>query len=277
MQKGHTVPERVVVSVKRRAVCLAAVLLLCVLLPVRAAASAESSDPDAGVPEVTVSSNSQETLGTVGFAQANTRRIAVGKSTVLYLTIKDMGFDFSTTFESSDETIATVTMLDDRAVKVVGLKSGTVTITAKVDSRSKGLKISRYVLEIGDGGSDTASQGGAVTESGDSQENGGVGIVTDFGEDNDLDLYASTTDPQLLKFAQQRRSGNATSLLLGLIGWSVIIIAGVYVFSVLIRSRAPKMNVSPGSRKRYSAGGSSSLHAGNRLLPSKYYRNLKKY
>lgn len=241
--------------------------------------SSVSSDPDADVSEVTVSSNTQETLGTVSFAQANTKRIAAGKSTVLYLTIKDMGYNFATTFESSDTSVATVTMMDNRAVKVVGLKSGTVTITATVDSNSKGIKIAKYVLEIGEGTgtgigvvSETPKNSNTVSE----QEGVNGGIITDFN-DNDLDLFSSANDTALIQYAQQQRTGNATSLLIGLIGWAMIIMGGVYIFSVVIRSQTPKMNVSPGTRKRYSTGGSSSLRSGSRLLPNKYYRNLKKY
>ena len=230
------------------------------------------SDPDANVSEVTVSSNPQETLGTVGFSESNTKRITVGKSTVLYLTIKDMGYNFQTTFETSDATIATVKKIDNRAVKVVGLKSGTVTITATVP-KSKTVTISaRYVLEVGEG--DAVSSQTAVDEV--SSVEGG-GIINDASDNTDLDLYSSTTDPMLLEYAKSRRSSNAATLLLGLIGWGLIIIAVGYVFSVVIRSRTPKLNVSPGSRRRYSAGSSGSLRSGSRLLPNKYYRNLKKY
>ena len=104
-----------------------------------------SSDPDANVSEVTVSSNPQEPLGTIGFSESNTKRITVGKSTVLYLTIKDMGYNYQTTFETSDATIASVKKIDNRAVKVVGLKSGTVTITATIPksiSKTKTVTIS---------------------------------------------------------------------------------------------------------------------------------------
>ena len=244
-----------------------------------AVSSSVSSDPDADVSEITVSSNPQETLGTVSFAQANTKRIAAGKSTVLYLTIKDMGYNFATTFESSDTSVATVTMMDNRAVKVVGLKSGTVTITATVDSNSKGIKIAKYVLEIGEGtgtGIDVVSETPQSNSTASEQEGGNGGIITDFN-DNDLDLFSSANDTALIQYAQQKRSGNATSLLIGLIGWAMIIMGGIYIFSVVIRSQTPKMNVSPGTRKRYSTGGSSSLRSGSRLLPNKYYRNLKKY
>lgn len=230
-----------------------------------------TADPDADVPLVTVPSNSQETLGTVGFAQSNTKRISVGKSTVLYLTIKDMGYSYATTFESSDETIATVTLIDNRAAKVVGLKSGVVTITATVDS-TKGIKVAEYELTIGeaDGSSDV------TTEEEPENDTNNVGIITDY-DDTDLDLFSSTEDPMLAAYAKERNSNNATSILLGLIGWVLIIMSIVYVFSVIIRSRTPKMNVSPGSRRRYSAGSSGSLRSGNRLLPNKYYRNMKKY
>ena len=234
--------------------------------------SNSSSDPDASVPEVTVSSNPQETLGTVGFSEANTKRITVGKSTVLYLTIKDMGYKFNTTFESSDPEIATVKKLDNRAVKVVGLKSGTVIITATVP-KSKTVTISaKYELEIGEG--DVSSSGTPADNT--SSVNGG-GIVNDVSDNTDLDLYSSTADPMLLEYAKARRSTNAATLLLGIIGWGLILLAVGYVFSVVIRSRTPKLNVSPGSRKRYSARTSGSLRSGNRLLPNKDYRNLKKY
>ena len=234
--------------------------------------SNSSSDPDASVPEVTVSSNPQETLGTVGFSEANTKRITVGKSTVLYLTIKDMGYKFNTTFESSDPEIATVKKIDNRAVKVVGLKSGTVIITATVP-KSKTVTISaKYELEIGEG--DVSSSGTSADNT--SSVNGG-GIVNDVSDNTDLDLYSSTADPMLLEYAKARRSTNAATLLLGIIGWGLILLAVGYVFSVVIRSRTPKLNVSPGSRKRYSARTSGSLRSGNRLLPNKYYRNLKKY
>ncbi|MBQ1396922.1 MAG: hypothetical protein IIY89_00340 [Clostridia bacterium] len=234
--------------------------------------SNSSSDPDASVPEVTVSSNPQETLGTVGFSEANTKRITVGKSTVLYLTIKDMGYKFNTTFESSDPEIATVKKIDNRAVKVVGLKSGTVIITATVP-KSKTVTISaKYELEIGEG--DVSSSG--IPADNTSSVNGG-GIVNDVSDNTDLDLYSSTADPMLLEYAKARRSTNAATLLLGIIGWGLILLAVGYVFSVVIRSRTPKLNVSPGSRKRYSARTSGSLRSGNRLLPNKYYRNLKKY
>ena len=81
----------------------------------------------------------------------------------------------------------------------------------------------------------------------------------------------------LMEYAKNRRSGNAATLLLGIIGWGLVLFAVGYIFSVVIRSRTPKLNVSPGSRKRYSAGGSGTIRSGSRLLPDKYYRNLKKY
>ena len=230
-----------------------------------------SSDPDANVSEVTVSSSPQETLGTVGFSESNTKRITVGKSTVLYLSIRDMGYDYRTQFETSDKTIATVQKIDNRAVKVVGLKSGTVTITATIPKSETVTLSAKYVLEVGER-EDAASEGQTETAS----QNVG-GIVDDASDNTDLDLYSSTADPMLLEYAKSRRNGSAASLLLGLIGWGMILFAVIYVFSVIIRSRTPKLNVSPGSRRRYSAGSSGSLRSGGRLLPNKYYRNLKKY
>ena len=234
--------------------------------------SANTSDPDADVSEVIVSSNPQQTLGTVGFSESNTKRITVGKSTVLYLSIRDMGYDYHTQFETSDKTIATVQKIDNRAVKVVGLKSGTVTITATVPKSETVTISAKYVLEIGER-EETASDAPVDNVS---SVNGG-GIVDDVSDNTDLDLYSSTADPMLLEYARNRRSSNAASLLLGLIGWGLLLFAVGYVFSVIIRSRTPKLNVSPGSRRRYSAGGSGSMRSESRLLPNKYYRNLKKY
>lgn len=233
--------------------------------------SLSSSDPDANVSEVTVSSNSQETLGTVIFSDANTKRITVGKSTVLYLQIKDMGYIFDTQFESSDTAIATVKKIDNRAVKVVGLKSGTVTITASIRKSETVSLSAKYVLQIDEG--DAASQSPADNTSSIT----GGGIIDDTSDNTDLDLYSSTADPMLLEYAKNQRSNNAATLLLGIIGWGLVLLAVGYVFSVVIRSRTPKLNVSPGSRKRYSASGSGRIRNGSRLLPDKYYRNLKKY
>ena len=231
-----------------------------------------SSDPDANVSEVTVSSNPQQTLGTVGFSDSNTKRITVGKSTVLYLSIRDMGYDYHTQFETSDKTIATVQKIDNRAVKVVGLTTGPVTLTATVPKSETVTIAAKYVLEVGER-EETSSDG--QTEKVSSVN--GAGIVDDVSDNTDLDLYSSTADPMLLEYARNRRSSSAASLLLGLIGWGLILFAVGYVFSVIIRSRTPKLNVSPGSRRRYSAGGSGSMRSENRLLPNKYYRNLKKY
>lgn len=267
---------------------MASVILLCASVlgsPVSAYASSDtssavssqtsptvSSQSDDDVPETTVSSNPQETLGTVGFAEANTKRIAVGKSTTLYLTVKDMGYNYGTTFTTSDKSIATVEQINNDAVKVVGIKNGTVTITATVSPRGdKGDKVAKYVLVVGDG---DAMEGVESNTASETDENVG-GIITDY-DDTDLDLFSSTTDPMLIEYANARANTNATSLLLGLIAWIFIISAVVYVFSVVIGLRTPKMNVSPGTRRRYSTGGSSP-RAGNRLLSDRYYRNVKKY
>ncbi|MBQ1413651.1 MAG: hypothetical protein IIY93_10725 [Clostridia bacterium] len=233
--------------------------------------SSISPPSDDSVPEDIVSSNPQETLGTAGFSDANTKRIAVGKSTTLYLTVKDMGYRFSTTFDSSDKSIATVTQVDNRAVKVVGLKSGVVTITATVEANNKETKVAKYTLVVGDGE--------LTSEPAESEpvSDGGAGIVTGYENDNDLDLFSSTDDPMLIAYAKSRTNANASSLLIGLIAWIFIISAVVYIFSVIISLRTPKLNVSPGSRRRYSTGGSDSLRSRNRLLPDKYYRGLKKY
>ena len=267
---------------KRRAAVLLLTVGLALATPCAVAfassdtssAAVSSRSDDSRVPEVTVSSNPQETLGTVGFSESNTKRISVGASTRLYLTIKDMGYNFSTTFSSSDPTIATVEMVDTRAVKVVGLKNGTITITATVDSATKGVKVARYTLVIGDETTPVPSQDTPVVS--DNTGEGG-GIITDDDNNIDLDLYSSTEDPMLIRYAESRSKTHATSLLLGLIAWIFIISGVVYIFSVVISLHTPKLNVSPGTRRRYSTGGSDSLRSGRRLLPDKYYRNLKKY
>lgn len=230
-----------------------------------------ASKNDDDVPEVTVSSNAQETLGTVGFSDHNAKSIAVGSATTLYLTIKDMGYNFSTAFESSDTSVATVKYVDPRAVRVVGLKNGTVTITATVDS-TKGVKRAKYVLVVGD---DVSSA--AQTVESDTQSDSQGGIIEEYENNNDLDLFSSTADPMLTEYANARTKTNATSLLLGLIAWIFIISGAVYIFSVVISLHTPKLDSSPGGRRRYSMGGSGSLRSGNRLLPDKYYRRLKEY
>ena len=110
-------------------------------------------------------------------------------------------------------------------MKVVGLKSGTVTITATVP-KSKTVTISaKYVLEIGEGDAVSSDAGADNTSS----VNGG-GIMNDASDNTDLDLYSSTTDPMLQEYAKQRRNSNAATLLLGIIGWGLVLIAVGYIF-----------------------------------------------
>ena len=170
-------------------------------------------------------------------------------------------------WSTSNQSVATV----NNGTVTAGA-AGTVTITATVP-KSKTVTISaKYVLEIGEGDSSSA-----VSQEGESSAIGGGGILHDDDDNTDLDLFSTTNDPMLIEYAKQQRNSSAASLLLGLIGWGLIVFAVGYIFSVVIRNHTPKLNVSPGSRRRYGAGSSGSFRSGSRLLPDRYYRGLKKY
>jgi len=141
--------------------------------------------------------------------------------------------------------------------KVHGLKKGEVTITARIGSME-----ATYLLYVGDE---------SVTDAGTSTTAASVtnGLA-------DFDYFSDADKNTLEQYIVDKKSDDAVSYLIGIIGVAVIIALCGLVLSVMFKNGSPKLNLYPGSRRRFNTGG----YRGNqrkRLLPDQYYRNNKKY
>lgn len=208
-----------------------------------------------------ISNSPTMSLGSITFKTSNSKRVAVGKSTSLYITIKDMSGSVSTSFSCSNTSIASIEKVSNTCVKVYGLKDGEVIITA-----SAGGKTAKYTLIVGDAAPTTGSAAavGATTAT-----------TLDPSLNVTVDLYSSD-DSQLAQFIENKQQEDAGSIIMGIIGWAAIITVLGLVLSVMFRNRSPKMNLYPGSRRRFNTG----FYRGNhkkRLLPDHYYRDIKRY
>lgn len=181
----------------------------------------------------------------------------VGKSTYLYITIKDMPGSVKTTFSCSNTAVASIELVNNTCIKVYGLRTGEVVITATAGGKS-----AKYNLIVGD-----ADVTATVDPVG--------GEVTTTAPDVTVDIYA-TTNSALDDYLEKKERNDTATVIIGIIGWTAIIIACSVVLSVMFRNRSPKLNLYPGSRRRFNTGG----YKGNqrkRLLPDQYYRNIRKY
>lgn len=210
-----------------------------------------------------VETSPSASLGSISFKTSNSKAIEVGKSTFLYITIKDMSGSTTTTFTCSNTSIATIEKINNTCVKVYGLKDGEVVITA-----AAGGKTAKYTLLVGNTASETTAHaaGGAVSEE----------TTTTLPASMEMDLYSLKNDSELAKYIEQNKQNNAGTIILGVIGWAAIIALFGTVLSVIFKNRTPRMNLYPGSRRRFNTG----VYHGNKkkhLLPDQYYRELRKY
>lgn len=203
-----------------------------------------------------VSTSPEISLGSVTFKSSNSTRIEVGKSTTLYITIKDMPGSETTTFSCSNTAVASIEKINNTCVKVYGLKDGEVVISATV-----GGKTAKYGLVVG-----AAKQSDAV---------GGITTPTTIGGNVEIDLSNLGSD-QLSQYIEQNQKDDAATIIIGIISWTAIITAFGTVLSVIFRNRTPKYNTYPGSRARFNTGGYTGKQK-KRLLPDHYYRSIRKY
>jgi len=164
----------------------------------------------------------------------------------------------SVEFYSSDTSVAQVEKDGSDRCKVHGIKTGEVTITAKVGSME-----ANYLLYVGD---ESVTAGGTATTAANMQN-------TQVG---DFDYFSESDQNILQQYIVENKSHEAISYLMGIIGLAAIIGLAGLVLSVMFRNRSPRLNLYPGSRRRFNTGG----YRGNqrkRLLPDQYYRNNKKY
>lgn len=203
-----------------------------------------------------VSTSPEASLGSVTFKSSNSTRIEVGKSTTLYITIKDMPGSETTTFACSNTTVASIEKINNTCVKVYGLKDGEVVISATV-----GGKTAKYGLIIG-----AVQSQGAV---------GGVTTTQTMNGNIEIDMSNLGSD-QLSQYIAQNQKNSATGIIIGIIGWTFIISTFGMVLSVIFRNRTPKYNTYPGSRARFNNGSYTGKQK-KRLLPDHYYRSIRKY
>lgn len=253
-------PERSVccTGVYKIAAVLMALVLLVMVFPAAASATGSNSTAETTTTSYVISTSPSESLGSVTFKSSNSTRVEVGKSTTLYITIKDMSGSQATTFSCSNTSVASIEKINNTCVRVYGLKDGEVVISATV-----GGKTAKYSLVVG---SKTASATG-----------GAQGNVTQSGGYNDIDVeFSNLGQDQLSQFIEQNKQDDAATIIMGIISWAAIITLFGVVLSVIFRNRTPKMNMYPGSRTRFNTGSSTGKQK-KRLLPDHYYRSIRKY
>lgn len=232
------------------------VLAVCLFaaLPTEALATQSSSS------SFIISTSPSASLGSISFKTSNSKRVEVGKSTYLYITISDMSGSITTSFSCSNTSIASIEKINNTCVKVYGLKTGEVVITA-----TAGGKTAKYSLVVGDEDATTTSS--AI---------GGIsGAQTTSTAALTLEELLPEEENVLSAYIEEKRQKDIPGIILGLIGWAAIIAFFSMILSVMFNNRTPKLNVSPGTKHRFTSGGLSRRR--KRLLPDHYYRNIKKY
>lgn len=233
-----------------------AIMILALCMPLTVLAGfVQNESQDTTVTSVATSPS--ESLPSIKFSTSNAKRIEVGRSTTLYVTKKNMKDPSTTVFSCSDSSIARVEKESDNHCRVHGLKTGEVVITATAGGVSD-----KYVLYVGD----ESATANSTTATGET-------AVTSLPP---ID-YLSENDERILdKYIIENKSSSAIDYLIGIIGWAAIIGLCALVLSVMFRNRSPKLNLYPGSRRRFNTGGMRGNQR-KRLLPDHYYRNNKKY
>lgn len=235
------------------------VIVLCFAASQPLSAFATQPDDTTGSPSFIISTSPSTSLGSISFKTSNSKRVEVGKSTYLYVTIKDMSGSVSTSFSCSNTSIASIEKINNTCVKVYGLKTGEVVISA-----TAGGKTAKYSLIVGDENvTTTTAQGGIIAP-----ETTTTASLT-------LEELLPEEESMLSEYIEQKRQNDIPGLILGLIGWAAIITFFSMILSVMFNNRTPKLNVSPGTKHRFSSGGLSKRR--KRLLPDHYYRSMRKY
>jgi len=241
-------------TIKYAAAALMA-LSLALCMPAAAMAESTTSDPSSGV---IIATSPSENLASITFSTANSKRVEVGRAITLYVTMNNIQSSASVEFFSSDPSVAQVEKDGSDRCKVHGIKTGEVTITAKVGSME-----ANYLLYVGD---ESVTAGGTTT----------TVVSVQNGQLGSIDYFSESDQSVLQQYIVEKKSDDAISYLVGVIGLAAIIGLSGLVLSVMFRNRSPKLNLYPGSRRRFNTGG----YRGNqrkRLLPDQYYRNNKKY
>lgn len=218
-------------------------------------AESTTSEPSSGV---IIATSPSENLASITFSTANSKRVEVGRAITLYVTMNNISSSAEVEFYSSDPSVGRVEKDGADRCKVHGIKTGEVTITAKVGSME-----ANYLLYVGD---ESVTAGGTTTT---------VAAVQN-AQPGSMDYLSDLDQSVLQNYIVEKKADDAISYLVGIIGLAVIVGLSGLVLSVMFRNRSPRLNLYPGSRRRFNTGG----YRGNqrkRLLPDQYYRNNKKY
>ncbi len=207
--------------------------------------------------------------GSVTFKRSNSKRVPVGKSTTLYLTVSDVSGSYATIFTVNDTSVVSLEKINNQSVRVTGIKEGTVTVTATINGRT-----AQYVLTVGDAPVTQATSARPANPGEEPDEEPVESIVTDEIE---LDLFSTPENDQLAEYIEESQQTSAGDILLGIIGFAAIFGGFGVVLSVIFRNRSPKLNLYPGSRRRFNSTGSSGGRRRKRLLPDHYYRSNDKF
>ncbi len=208
------------------------------------------------------------------FKASNSKRVPVGKTTTLYLTISDISGNYSTVFTVDDTTVVSLEKINNQSVKVTGLKPGSVVVTAFIEGRT-----AQYTLAVGDAVATQPTQAPQTPADPNAPDAPEDGEITDeeIGEEIELDLFSTPENDQLAEYIEESQQTSAGDMLLGIIGFAAIFGGFGVVLSVIFRNRSPKLNLYPGSRRRFNTGGTSGGKRRKRLLPDHYYRSNDKF
>ncbi len=193
----------------------------------------------------------------------------MGKTTTLYLTISDISGNYSTVFTVDDTSVVSIEKINNQSVKVTGIKTGSVVITAYIEGRT-----AQYTLAVGDA---------PVTQPTSAPTAVGPENTEDIPEEPavddefELDLFSTPEDNRLAEYMEEAQQTSAGDMLLGIIGFAAIFGGFGVVLSVIFRNRSPKLNLYPGSRRRFNTNGAVGGKRRKRLLPDHYYRSNDKF
>lgn len=216
-------------------------------------------------PKTTKKKNTSSVYQLVKFKESNPNTVNMLKS--ITLTIETMGItNLNTKFTSEDTTIATVEKLNNTNVKVIGLREGAVYIYAECGDKSAKFRVFVRSADGTMGGVDTLNVSSVPDKVLDVAS--GEPIASEFTYEGPPVSEEDIFDD--LKYEKT----NPVTIVVGIIGWGLIIIGIMLVVTIILQNRNPRTNRFPGgSRNRFS----KHYNKSKRILPDHYYRNLKKW
>ncbi|MDR1564456.1 MAG: hypothetical protein LBS74_05825 [Oscillospiraceae bacterium] len=201
----------------------------------------------------------------VKFKDGNPSSVIKQKS--ITLTIETSGISsLNTKFKSADTTIASVEKVNNTNVKVYGLREGTVDIVATCGDIT-----AKFKITVKAEGEATGSEELDVS----SVPDNALGVASEAPVITKAEFQGElVVKEDVLAAVSRKQSTDVFSNILGIIGWGLLIVLIMIVFTTIMRNRNPRSSRFPGgARSRYGKHYRRSRH----LLPDHYYRGLKKW